>query len=126
MPLIRKALANGAKKRSIVINGHNTSVSLEDEFWDCLIVLAQRRRQTLIELVSGVDQSRKQGSLSSNLRLIVLAEARQGTFQPLVPNPPTPVSEDQNGSAKADKEISRFRRRVVNDKRRTNRARSAL
>jgi predicted DNA-binding ribbon-helix-helix protein len=44
------------KKRSIIVNGHKTSVSLEDEFWDELRGLAAERRVPLTELVNEIDQ----------------------------------------------------------------------
>ena len=59
-------------KRSIVIAGHRTSVSLEDEFWKGLREIADGRDTTLTELVSTIDADRQQGSLSSAIRLFVL------------------------------------------------------
>ena len=37
-------------KRSIVVNGHKTSVSLEDEFWSALKVIAGKRLMNLSDL----------------------------------------------------------------------------
>jgi predicted DNA-binding ribbon-helix-helix protein len=59
-------------KRSIVIDGHKTSVSLEDAFWTDLKEIAHARRVTLSELVTGIDALRKQSNLSSAIRLFVL------------------------------------------------------
>ncbi len=59
-------------KRSIVIAGHKTSVSLEDDFWDALKEIAARRNVTLSDLVANIDASRSQGNLSSAIRLFVL------------------------------------------------------
>ena len=59
-------------KRSIVIDGHKTSVSLEDAFWEGLKEIAKAKRKTLSELVGGVDTNRTHGNLSSALRLFVL------------------------------------------------------
>jgi predicted DNA-binding ribbon-helix-helix protein len=59
-------------KRSIVIGGHKTSVSLEDPFWDELKKIAHARRVTLSELVANIDGGRKQGNLSSAIRQFVL------------------------------------------------------
>jgi predicted DNA-binding ribbon-helix-helix protein len=60
------------RKRSIVINGHKTSISLEDAFFDALKSIAKERGSTLADLIAGVDQTRTQGNLSSALRLLVL------------------------------------------------------
>ena len=65
-------------KRSIVIAGHKTSVSLEDAFWRCLKDIASSRGQTLSDLVSTIDTDRKQGNLSSAIRLFVLDYFRSG------------------------------------------------
>ena len=59
-------------KRSIVIAGHKTSVSLEDAFWKGLKEIAASREVTLSELVGSVDSERHHGNLSSGLRLFVL------------------------------------------------------
>lgn len=63
-------------KRSIVIAGHKTSVSLEDAFWDALKEIAAARRLTLSDLVATIDSSRTQGNLSSAIRLFVLDHYR--------------------------------------------------
>jgi predicted DNA-binding ribbon-helix-helix protein len=63
-------------KRSIVIAGHKTSVSLEDAFWKGLKESAMRRDLTLSEMVSAMNNERAQGNLSSALRLFVLDNYR--------------------------------------------------
>jgi predicted DNA-binding ribbon-helix-helix protein len=59
-------------KRSIVIGGHKTSVSIEDEFWDSLKEIARERDTTLMELVAAIDGDREHANLSSAIRLFVL------------------------------------------------------
>lgn len=63
-------------KRSIVIAGHKTSVSLEDAFWRCLKEIAGGREQTLSDLVASIDSERQHGNLSSAIRLFVLDHYR--------------------------------------------------
>jgi predicted DNA-binding ribbon-helix-helix protein len=63
-------------KRSIVIAGHKTSVSLEDSFWKGLKEIAKGRDLTLSELVAAIDSERVHGNLSSALRLFVLHHYR--------------------------------------------------
>ena len=64
-------------KRSVLINGHKTSISLEDEFWAGVKVIAVERRLAVARLISMVDRDRgKVGNLSSALRLFVLARYR--------------------------------------------------
>jgi predicted DNA-binding ribbon-helix-helix protein len=63
-------------KRSIVFDGHKTSVSLEDAFWEGLKEIARKRRTTLSALVGTINGERQQGNLSSTLRLFVLASYR--------------------------------------------------
>ena len=58
-------------KRSIVIAGHKTSVSLEDEFWEGLREIADKRDQTLSHLVATIDAKRQHTNLSSAIRLLV-------------------------------------------------------
>jgi predicted DNA-binding ribbon-helix-helix protein len=59
-------------KRSITIEGHKTSVTLEDEFWDALRVIAQRDKTTMVSLVHQINQTRNQSNLSSAIRVFVL------------------------------------------------------
>jgi predicted DNA-binding ribbon-helix-helix protein len=59
-------------KRSIVIDGHKTSVSLEDPFWTDLKKIAHTQQVTLSELVTKIDGTREQSNLSSAIRLFVL------------------------------------------------------
>jgi predicted DNA-binding ribbon-helix-helix protein len=59
-------------KRSIVLAGHKTSVSLEDAFWEGLKDIAKIKRETVSELVGGIDIDRKHANLSSAIRLFVL------------------------------------------------------
>ena len=59
-------------KRSVMVNGHKTSVSLEDGFWTGMKEIAAGRSMTLSELVAEIDKNRQQGNLSSALRLYVL------------------------------------------------------
>jgi predicted DNA-binding ribbon-helix-helix protein len=59
-------------KRSIVIDNHKTSVSLEDEFWKGLKEIAALRLTNLSDLVSKIDSQREHGNLSSACRIFVL------------------------------------------------------
>ena len=54
-------------KRSIVVGGHKTSVSLEEPFWTSMKEISQQLRVTLSE-----DTNRQQSNLSSAIRLFVL------------------------------------------------------
>jgi predicted DNA-binding ribbon-helix-helix protein len=58
-------------KRSILINGQRTSISLEEAFWNTLKDIAHERRVTLSHLVASIDDDR-QSNLSSSIRLFVL------------------------------------------------------
>ena len=64
-------------KRSIMIAGHKTSVSLEDAFWRSLKEIATGRDVTLSDLVASIDSDRRHGNLSSAIRLFVLDHYRQ-------------------------------------------------
>jgi len=63
-------------KRSIIIAGHKTSVSLEDAFWKGLKDIAITREVTLSDLVVSIDTDRRHGNLSSAIRLFVLDHYR--------------------------------------------------
>lgn len=63
------------KKRSVTLQGHHTSVTLEDEFWDALKIIAAKRNTSLAALIDTIDESRlrtAKGGLSSAIRVYVL------------------------------------------------------
>jgi predicted DNA-binding ribbon-helix-helix protein len=64
------------KKRSIVVDGHRTSVSLEDAFWDSLRQIARERATNLSKLIGTLDAERNGGNLSSTIRGFVLDHYR--------------------------------------------------
>jgi predicted DNA-binding ribbon-helix-helix protein len=59
-------------KRSIIVGGRKTSVSLEEPFWSGMKEISQTHGVTLSELVTSIDTDREQGNLSSAIRLFVL------------------------------------------------------
>jgi predicted DNA-binding ribbon-helix-helix protein len=63
-------------KRSIVIGGHKTSVSLEDAFWSGLKEIAHGQHTTLSNTIAEIDRVRLQSNLSSAIRLFVLDRLR--------------------------------------------------
>ena len=74
-------MPTSVKKRSVVVHGHRTSVSLESIFWDALRDLAAARERTVNQLVSEIDAGRG-GNLSSAIRVFVLTAAREGRLGP--------------------------------------------
>jgi predicted DNA-binding ribbon-helix-helix protein len=81
-------------KRSIVIAGHKTSVSLEEAFWKGLKEIATSRDLTLSDLVASIDTDRHHGNLSSAIRLFVLDHYRvlQNETRPQGPSRETRVA----------------------------------
>ncbi|MDP5307754.1 ribbon-helix-helix domain-containing protein [Paracoccus spongiarum] len=72
-------------KRSVTIDGHRTSVSLEDAFWQALGRAADRRGLTRAVLIGQIDHARPPDvGLATALRLFVLAEAQRDA----APSPP--------------------------------------
>lgn len=59
-------------KRSIVLGGHKTSVSLENEFWDGLHFIADQEKTKLAVLLQKIDAERHNANLSSAIRIYVL------------------------------------------------------
>ena len=59
-------------KRSIVVGGHKSSVSLEEAFWTGMKEISSQRNMTLPDLVSEIDRNRQQGNLSFAIRLFLL------------------------------------------------------
>lgn len=63
-------------KRSIIRDGHKSSVSLEDQFWVCLHEIAVRENMTVSALIGMIDQRRNSHNLSSAIRVYVLDDFR--------------------------------------------------
>jgi len=79
---LRDPAIGGAKgfaviKRSVVVDGHKTSVSLEDAFWASLKDIAARRGLSLSMQIATIDQNRQTNNLSSAIRLFVLNYFRE-------------------------------------------------
>ena len=69
---------NRPKKRSITLNGHKTSVSLEDPFWDYFCEVAIKKNQSLSALASDIDLKRESDiGLATSIRVFCLKEATE-------------------------------------------------
>ena len=66
-------------KRSVLIAGHPTSVSLEEAFWEALKAVANARDLSLTGLVTEIDRGRTVENLSSAIRVAVLTHYRGST-----------------------------------------------
>ena len=114
-------------KRSVMIDGHKTSVSLEDPFWSGLKEIAHSKGATLPALLAKIDGTRERGNLSSAIRLFVLDQVRtngmlrltattlmlavaltasfptaaSAWYQPPVPSPPPIITHGTSGAAGA-------------------------
>lgn len=71
--LLRSTVA----KRSVVIGGHKTSVSLEEPFWQAVREITEAREITVSELLREIDRDRQDANLSSAVRVFVLEQVRQ-------------------------------------------------
>jgi predicted DNA-binding ribbon-helix-helix protein len=71
-------MKSSGAKHSVVLAGHKTSISLEDEFWRALKDIASSRRTTLRDLINSIHTDREQGDLSSAIRLFVVNHYKTG------------------------------------------------
>lgn len=63
------------KKHSLTLNGHRTSVSLEDEFWDAFRKIASDQSRPINDLAAEIDAARAPDTgLASEIRLFVLRD----------------------------------------------------
>lgn len=66
------------RKRSVLISGHATSISMEDAFWTHLSDLAGRRGQSVNALVAQIDEARVADpdtpNLSGAIRIWILSQ----------------------------------------------------
>ncbi len=65
------------RKRSVVVSGHRTSVSLEPAFWAALQEIAAARGVSVNRLIGEIDR-RRRGNLSGAIRVYVLEHFRRG------------------------------------------------
>ena len=79
-------------KRSIIRDGHKSSVSLEDQFWDALREIADSERMTVSALVGTIDHGPNRRNLSSAIRVFVLDRFRRNSDQKLSIAPSDPVA----------------------------------
>jgi predicted DNA-binding ribbon-helix-helix protein len=70
----------GLKKRSVRIAGHETSVTMEDAFWNVLRDIAQEKGLSLNTLISEIDEQ-NEGNLSSCIRVYILQHLQQKLTQ---------------------------------------------
>jgi predicted DNA-binding ribbon-helix-helix protein len=63
-------------KRSVVIGGHKTSVSLEEPFWAEVRSIASTEQVTVSSLLRRIDRERSNANLSSAIRVFVLEHVR--------------------------------------------------
>jgi predicted DNA-binding ribbon-helix-helix protein len=85
-------------KRSVTIAGHNTSLSLEPEFWAALQQAARQEGKPAAELVRLIDSQRGGKNLSSAIRVWLLKRASHGV-QPATAS----ASSSSSGSASGAK-----------------------
>jgi predicted DNA-binding ribbon-helix-helix protein len=95
-------------KRSIVFNGHKTSVSLEHEFWTGLKEIARAENRTLSACIATIDEGRANGNLSSAIRVYVLGRFKDLAFSLARPGDvPRPALSASSGGPAASSSKSR-------------------
>jgi predicted DNA-binding ribbon-helix-helix protein len=94
-------------KRSIVIAGHKTSVSLEDAFWKGLKEIAATRNIPLSDLVSTIDNERQHGNLSSAIRFLIIIAARPALAKRRAGNTP-PCARSRRICAPTEARLRRY------------------
>ena len=68
------------KKRSVNIHGHQTSITLEDEFWDALKNAAAEQDTSTNKLIAEIDDTRGKQNLSSAIRVYILKSLTEGSL----------------------------------------------
>ena len=71
------------RKHSVSIQGHQTSFSLEDEFWEVFRQIAEERKAPIAKLIREIDTTRPEDrNLSSAIRVFVLQHVQNSAAQP--------------------------------------------
>jgi predicted DNA-binding ribbon-helix-helix protein len=69
-------------RRSILLGGRKTSVSLEWAFWSGMKEISEERGKALYELIGEIDRKRQNSNLSSAIRVFVLDHFRTASKGP--------------------------------------------
>ena len=75
--MVDQSAASAIRKRSVLISGHRTSISLEEAFWTKLKELCDEREKSINQLVTEIDNARldtPSGNLSSAIRVYILEQ----------------------------------------------------
>ena len=75
--MVDQSAASAIRKRSVLISGHRTSISLEEAFWTKLKELCDEREKSINQLVTEIDKDRldtPSGNLSSAIRVYILEQ----------------------------------------------------
>jgi predicted DNA-binding ribbon-helix-helix protein len=70
-------------RRSVIVGGRKTSITVEDAFWSGLKEIAQAQGASLTQTITEIDTTRQQGNLSSAIRLFVLGHIRDQKMRAL-------------------------------------------
>lgn len=62
--------------KNIVVAGHRTSMRLEPEMWDALAEICNREKSSIKDICTLIDSSRGSTSLTSAVRVFILAYFR--------------------------------------------------
>ena len=73
---VGQTVASPIRKRSVKVAGHETSVTLEDPFWQALREIAAEREITTSTLLNSIASKRGESNLSSAVRVFVLEHFR--------------------------------------------------
>jgi predicted DNA-binding ribbon-helix-helix protein len=68
----KRAKSPVVRRHSVIIGGHGTSVSLEDQFWEALKDIAKERGTSRQALMATIKAERRKGNLSSAIRVFVI------------------------------------------------------
>lgn len=62
--------------RNVRVNGHRTSIKLEQDLWDALEEICHREGSSVSEICSRVERRRRQSSLTAAVRVFIVGYYR--------------------------------------------------
>ena len=84
-------MAQNSTKRSVIMGGHKTSISLEDIFWNALRYIAKQRAMTYGEFLQEIEARKNRTdettNLSSMVRIVVAEHFRDAFGRALASEP---------------------------------------